>query len=665
MADKLLIVDDELEVLETLDLVLKQEGYDVTVAQGGEEALEYLTSNIFDLIITDIQMPDIGGIKLIQKARAMDKDLAIIILTGFAEIKDAIRAFKDCSIFDYLTKPLEDLDAFLFSVNKALENKKMKLKTRQLLGKLAKHKVQLEQQCKTLHQTQRQLETSKSLYSDLYDSCPVGYFVFDRDGVILNINIAGVNLLGKDINSLLGNKITQFICQRYQNVFDSHRKQVFSNKGKAECELKLKRKDGSELYVRLNSMAVSDDKDQFIKFRSMISDVTERKLFQAQLQQSQKLKSIGLLGGGIAHDFNNLLSVIMGNIELANLYVKPEDEIFHYLQIAHETSLKAKELTNLLVTFSTGGDPVKRNGSIENTIKESMLCFKNSSKIKIKLSFSRDLWPVKFDGSQMQYAVKNMISNSIEAMSECGTIEINVTNHTDQNNKTANWPSLKGKHIQICIKDHGIGIPKKHLNKIFDPYFTTKSLGTLKGMGMGLAITYSVINHHGGQICVASEKDVGTTFMMYLPVEKNLEPKLRRVLPSLSKKKKSQTNSILFIDHEKMLRDLALAALNVTGYQVNVAKDVGQAISFYIKAMAEENLFDAVILDLSINEVPDEKSVFKKILELDPNARVIVSSGYFNDPVMMNFKEHGFVAKLPKPYNLNELNTILQQVLAG
>lgn len=521
MHDKLLIVDDEPEILGQLNFVLKQEGYEVSSAMGGREALNCLATDVFDLIITDIKMPDMDGIKLTQKIRAMDKDIAIIILTGFANIQDAIQLFKDCSAFDYLTKPLDDLDMFLISVNRALENKKMKVKTRRLLGRLAKHKMQLEQQCRLLHQTQRQLETSKNLYSDLYDFCPAGYFVFDRDGVILNINATGVNLLGKDINSLCGNKFSKFVCPEHQDIFNSHRKQVFCNGGKAECELKLRKKNGDPFYVRLDSVVVSEGNDRFVKFRSMISDITENKLIQSQLWQSQKLESIGILGGGIAHDFNNLLAVIMGNLELAHFCINPEDEITEYLNFAQTASLKAKELSNLLLTFSKGGDPAKKNGSIEDTIKEIIPCFKNNLKIKIHISVESDLWPVKFDKSQMQHAIKNVITNSEEAMLEGGTIEIKVKNHIDKKNKITDWQLLEGKHIQISIQDHGIGIPQENLNNIFDPYFSTKCLGSVKGMGMGLAITYSILARHGGQVGVTSKKGVGTTFILYLPVEEN------------------------------------------------------------------------------------------------------------------------------------------------
>jgi CheY-like chemotaxis protein len=223
-------------------------------------------------------------------------------------------------------------------------------------------------------------------------------------------------------------------------------------------------------------------------------------------------------------------------------------------------------------------------------------------------------------------------------------------------------PLSDGNYVKISIRDHGIGIPEEHLPKIFDPYFSNKEMGIQKGTGLGLAITYSIINRHDGHITVESEVGVGTTFTLYLPVrEKAIEALVTDEIPK-QQTPATATGMILVMDDEKMLRDLAGQMLKLFGFDAELAGDGVEAIELYKKALDSGRPFEAVILDLTVKTGMGGKEAVKKILGMDPHAKVIVSSGYSSDPVITDFEAYGFVGALPKPYSMKDLRNVLKNL---
>jgi len=218
-------------------------------------------------------------------------------------------------------------------------------------------------------------------------------------------------------------------------------------------------------------------------------------------------------------------------------------------------------------------------------------------------------------------------------------------------------PIKEGKYVKIEIEDEGIGIPKEHLSKIFDPYFTTKQ----KGSGLGLATSHSIIKRHDGYIAVESELGVGTTFYIYLPASSKqiFSTKEFEERPVLGK------GRILVIDDEEAVRNVAGSMLKHIGYEVEFAKDGVEALELYQKAEASGQPYDAVIVDLTIPGGMGGEQVIKKLLEIDPNVKAIVSSGYSTDAIMSNFKQYGFSGVVTKPYRIAELGETLSKVIKG
>jgi len=389
-------------------------------------------------------------------------------------------------------------------------------------------------------------------------------------------------------------------------------------------------------------------------------DITDRKKMQDELLRAQKLDSIGILAGGIAHDFNNLLSIIMGNIDLVKNEFKPGADISALLAETEKATLQAQELTQQLITFSKGGAPVKHVSSIKELVKQIKKSPNLGSNIMCEFTLAPDLWAVEFDEGQLKHAINNMIANAVESMPAGGTINVLAQNFNLAAEKDLQFP--EGRYVKISIRDHGVGIPEKHLSLIFDPYFSTKELGLQKGLGLGLTTTYSIVNRHDGYITVESEMGVGTTFTLYLPAhEKDIsqsEP-LGVIQPE---EPGVRTGRVLLMDDEEMIRDIGHRILSRLGYETELAADGNEAIAMYQEAMDSGKPFEIVILDLTVKGGLGGKDAVKKILKINPHAKVIVSSGYSNDPVMARFREYGFRGALPKPYKIIDMIETLKKI---
>jgi len=391
--------------------------------------------------------------------------------------------------------------------------------------------------------------------------------------------------------------------------------------------------------------------DQII---AIVRNITERKRMLGELLKVQKLESIGILAGGIAHDFNNILTAVLGNISLAKMYANSEDKICERLTKAEKASLRAKNLTQQLLTFSKGGQPIVKTASVTKLLKDTTSFALTGSNVQCEFSMSEDLWPVEIDEGQMSQVINNLVINAVKSMPTGGTIKVRAEKATAGTERTKQSLPLEDEnYVKISIQDQGIGIPKEYLQKIFDPYFTTRK----KGSGLGLAISYSIVRKHNGYITAESELGVGTTFHILLPAsEKELitERHAKEIV-------RGEKGKVLIMDDEEIVRDVASSMLKHIGYEVEVAKDGTKAIALYEQAQKSQFPFNVVILDLTVPGGMGGKEAIEKLIELDPQAKAIVSSGYSTDPVMSNFREYGFSSVVSKPYKIEELREALHK----
>ena len=390
-------------------------------------------------------------------------------------------------------------------------------------------------------------------------------------------------------------------------------------------------------------------------YEKLLQEVTERKRLEEELQKSQKLESIGILAGGIAHDFNNILTAILTYISLANMDASPGSKLSKRLSEAEKATLRAGDLTRQLLTFSKGGKPVMTSVVVNQLIRDSAEFVLRKSNVKSEYFIAEDLWPVEADEGQISQVINNMVINAGQAMPEGGLVEISASNMTVD--EESGLPLKNGNYVNISIKDNGHGIPEEILPKIFDPYFTTKQIGS----GLGLAVTYSIIKNHNGHIAVSSGAGSGTTFDIYLPASDT------QCLTDVSKDDEIETGSgrILIMDDQEIIRDAAGEILKNLGYEVETCIDGAKAVELFRQAKESGCPFDAVIMDLTVPGGMGGREALLKLLEIDPDVRAIVSSGYSNDPVMSNFREYGFREVIVKPYKISEVSKKLRRVLSG
>ena len=389
-------------------------------------------------------------------------------------------------------------------------------------------------------------------------------------------------------------------------------------------------------------------------------DITDRKKMEYELLKLQKLESVGTLAAGIAHDFNNLLQAIMGNISLAKSYLKPDDTIFEMLNNAEDASVEAKELSFRLLTFSKGGAPVRRTASVENILRRSVGLSLSGSNASCDLVLPDDLYPVEIDEGQVTQVFNNILINAREAMPRGGTVTIRATNIFISEGDPI--PLKAGDYVRVSLQDSGIGIPKENLSKIFDPYFTTKDMPDQRGSGLGLSISLSIMKKHGGHISVESQEGTGSTFHVFFPAlrETPAAEKAQEVqLKDLSQKR------LLFMDDDERIRILMTAMMDLLGYAVACVKDGEEAIALYRQAKESGKTFSAVILDLTIPGSMGGNEVLKRLLEIDPRVKAIISSGYADDPIMKEYRDYGFVDAIAKPYKMEQLKELLDALFSS
>lgn len=481
----------------------------------------------------------------------------------------------------------------------------------------------------------------------------------------------GVTVINREFAEMIGYSreeiapVTIEIWQKFADPNDWQKSEVLLQKhlqGESdfyECELRMQHKNGQWIWV-LNRGAITswtNDGKPLWMFGTLLN-ISERKRVEEELQKIEKLNSIGTLAGGLAHDFNNILAGLYGNLALGKAKLTktlPDHPGFRYLEAAEKSMHRATALTNQLLTFAKGGAPIKETLNLSQLIEEAVPFNLSGSNIKPVISRPDNLWLAHVDQGQIQQVFSNLTINAKQAMPEGGELLITLENIEISANQLHGLTG--GDYIRITLTDSGIGIKPEHLERIFDPYFTTKQAGN----GLGLATVYSIIKKHGGQIRAISQLGRGTTFIIYLPAaaEKTLP------LKPAAKVSTSRPHAarILVMDDEEMICAIVKDLLEDTGYSVETAANSTLALDRYRQTLAAGTPFDLVILDLTIPGGEGGKEVVKQILALHPQAKVIVSSGYADDPVMANYADYGFIGVAAKPYDLQVLKDLVNEVL--
>lgn len=633
---KILMVEDEPAHVELVSRAFEKhtEHFELAVASSLKEAKQYLSACCPDLVLVDLFLPDGKGSDLLP-GNAEGALFPVVVTTSYGDEKAAVEAMK-AGALDYIAKSEVTLRDMPHLVTQALREWRHIIKRRKAEASLAEEKERLA-------------VTLRSIGDAVITT--------NVEGRISLINRVAEHLTGWRQEEALGEPL-----ERVFNIINEHTRERCDNPVTKVLEIGqiiglanntvLISRDGTERVIEDSGAPILDQQKRTIGVVLVFRDATEKRRLQDERQKAQRLESIGILAGGIAHDFNNSLTAIIGNISLAKFYAKPGDKVFEKLQEIERAAMRTKDLTQQLLTFSKGGEPIKEIVSIAELLKEAALFTLRGSNVRCTFDLPENLWPVSIDAGQIGQVISNIIINAEHSMPGGGVIE--VTTQNVDITSPALLPSKPGKYVKISIRDHGIGIPRDHLTKIFDPYFTTKQ----KGSGIGLTVAYSIIDRHNGYITAESEGD-GSTLHVYLPAVEGafLE------ISSRSSELMSGVGKVLLMDDEQIIRSVGSEMLQLLGYEVVCARDGTEAVELYRQAQEQGHAFDAVILDLTIPGGMGGKDAVSKILSLDPTAAVIVSSGYSNDQVISEYRHYGFQGAVCKPYRLQELSAILHEVL--
>ena len=510
-------------------------------------------------------------------------------------------------------------------------------------------------------QAEESLAKSEQRFKTLIENAFEGITVVDRNGKVTYESPGLSRILGYSTEERYG-------TGAFDNVHPDDAAQAQEAFGRAmaapsetfRMALRIKRRDGAWRWIECIGKNLLDDatiSGIVINYR----DITERKQAEEaqqkldqQIQQVEKLESLGILAGGIAHDFNNLLTGIFGYIDVARLYNTSgaADKVAMNLSKALDVFNRARSLTQQLLTFSKGGTPVKKALSLSPLLTSTTNFVLSGSNVSARFSFPDDLWPCEVDENQFGQVIDNIVINARQAMPTGGTLIIIAENIGEGRPVPA--PLSPGNYVRISIRDFGIGIARDHLPHIFDPFFTTKQ----EGSGLGLATAYSIVRKHEGFIEVESELGIGTTFHIYLPA---LPSAVVQTATAGIKKHRGQ-GAVLVMDDEDFVRDVSGQLLKSMGYSVDFAASGTEAVERYAKAFFSPTPYALVILDLTIRGGMGGKETVRELLKINPSVAAIAASGYSQDPVMTDPQVFGFKDKIRKPFTKEELGEVLERV---
>ena len=772
---KVLIVDDDPRMCDSLKLLLSNQGYNTHTTNSGKEALEYLEKNNFDLALLDLFLPDLDGHQIMDYLNRTSSGTIAIVMTGHASVESAIESLRR-GVYDYLKKPFEP-EEFLRKVENALNKKRLERENELIYEKLAlaerryrylvdnspdiiytldpvgnfsfinnaiefllgfqtteligKHysdiiyeedvdkaryhfnerrtgnraTVNSELRLKFHHngnglvpstktylpveikamgmyeqsdangkafigtygvardvsfrkEAEEALRNSEAKYRDLVQNANSIILRRDSQGNITFFNEFAQKFFGYSEEEILGkNEIGTIVPEKDSNGQDLtamirdiglHPERYATN------ENENMRRNGERVWVAWTNKAIHDRAGNIVEILCIGNDISERKHLEVQLQQAQKMEAIGTLAGGIAHDFNNLLMGIQGYTSLTLMDIDSRHPHHERLKGIERLVQSGADLTRQLLGFARGGKYEVKITNLNELIEKSSEMFGRTKKeITIHVKYQKNIWTVEIDQGQIQQVLLNLYVNAWQAMPGGGDLYIETENVSLAEVDVRPYKLDPGRYVRISIADTGVGMDESTKQRIFDPFFTTKEMG--RGTGIGLATVYGIIQNHEGFITVYSVKGKGSTFTIYLPAsgKKVTEEK---ILPEEILK---GHETLLLVDDEEIIIDVGKEILETLGYKVFIARSGREAIEKYRK---NHDTIHMVILDMIMPDMGggDTYGAFK---EINPNVKVLLSSGYSIDGQATEIMDRGCNGFIQKPFTIKSLSKKLREIL--
>ncbi|WP_017316186.1 hybrid sensor histidine kinase/response regulator [Mastigocladopsis repens] len=491
----------------------------------------------------------------------------------------------------------------------------------------------------------------------LLDVTTDAIFVRDLDNCILFWNKGAENLYGWQAQEACGKIASKLLHKEQPPEVEAAFSTVIS-KGQWQGEITKMTKNGKEILVGSRWTLVCDEQGKPKSILSVDTDITEKKLLEAQLFRAQRLESIGTLASGIAHDLNNILTPILAVAQLLplkfpNLYKQDK----HLLEILEDSAKRGADLVKQVLSFARGVEGKRMTLQVKHLIREVVKILKQTfpKSIEVCIEIAQDLWLVSGDGTQLHQVLMNLCVNARDAMPNGGTLSISAENvFIDENYARMHLEAKTGYYTLITVSDTGIGIPPEIIDRIFEPFFTTKEQG--KGTGLGLSTVIGIVKSHGGFVNVYSEVGSGTSFKIYLPAVQGIETQPAQEIEVLA----GHGELILVVDDEPSIQEITKVSLETYNYKILIANDGIEAIAIYAQ---HKNEISAVLIDMML-PVLDGLTAMRTMQKINPQVKIIATSGLMSSSKLTAAIGNGVKTFLSKPYTVKELLHTLQMVLS-
>ncbi len=511
---------------------------------------------------------------------------------------------------------------------------------------------------KTVEQT---LWRSEEMLGTLVDTIPSAIYMKDTQGRLILVNEAYERMAGKTRDLIIGCMERDVLPEDTSIQNGRVDRWVLSEGKQFRHEFGMESSGRHHIFEAVKT-PVKNGEGEVVGLLGVLNDVTDSRLIQEELLKAVRLESVGQLAGGIAHDFNNLLTVILGAASLAARKAEQGQDPGNTLQRLQEAAQKAKALTHRLLTFSTGGAPIKSITDFRELLEEAVELAISGTTIRCVFEFPDELHMVHCDSSQVSQAIRSIVLNAVQAMPGGGTITVSAANVRisdsrirDNQDKGESLPLDSGEYIRFCIRDHGSGIPREISSRIFDPYFTTRD----KSTGLGLPTAYSVLRRHRGFLRFEPPPGGGAAFYGYLPSAGDVPAQNETGKVSMGNLR------ILVMDDEPMVLETIGEMLEALGHSAGLADSGEKVVRMYEEALEAGAPYDLLILDLTVPGGVGGEETLKILMSRYPGVKAFVSSGYSNNPIMANHERFGFVGVIAKPYHLEQLGDTILNYLAA
>ena len=642
----ILIVDDTPENLQVLGAMLEQAGYEVRIATSGPEALQDAAKVPPDLILLDIMMPEMDGFEVCRRLKADEglRLIPVIFISALGMVDQKLQAFREGAV-DYVTKPFQ-AEEVLARVNTHVQLAQME----ELRREIAARKVAE----KELRKLSRAVEQSAASIA-----------ITDLQGNIEYVNPAFCRMTGYTAEELLGNnprvlKTGVTTAEEYRILWST-----ITGGGVWTGEFCNKRKNGELYWERARIAPITDSGGGITQFVAVKEDITALKQaeeesvrLEEQLQQAQKMESVGRLAGGVAHDFNNILTVIHGYSQIAMMAADPAQKIYGYLEEILKAAERAAALTQQLLAFASkqviAPKLLDLNGAVAGMLK--MLQRLIGEDIQLTWLPEKDLWPVMMDPSQVDQLLANLCVNARDAIDNIGSVTIATLNCSLDAQFCAAYPdAIPGEYVLLSVSDSGCGMDEETMAKIFEPFFTTKMIG--KGTGLGLATVFGIVKQNSGIITVSSEPGAGTKFLIYIPRHTGVPWEVQKEKTAAPPPRGVET--ILLVEDDRTILNLTALLLEKQGYRVLATDSPTEAVTLATEHASEIALLITDVIMPGMNG----KDLAVTLKSLTQQLSCLFMSGYTSDTIATHGVLEEGVHFIQKPFSLTALAVKVREVL--